>query len=260
MRLLSSIIKGRRIRSESKLQIENKNKYVAPEKGDEDLIGEQPKEAAQKEDVKIRIKEIKYKADTIIEDAKIEGQNQADLIIFQGREKAEQEAVVITEKARDDGYSKGYARGEQEAQALVEEAKKVIQDAQEEKQQILKEAEPEVIEMIIGICGKLISEEINFNKDTILILVRKALKEVSSDMSDSEISIKVSPDEYDYVLDNKDSIMKSVSNPENIKILNDINLDKGVCIVETAFGSVKCNVEESFSEIKKQMRLISNKK
>lgn len=260
MRLLSSIIKGQRIRSESTLEIKSENLYIAPESGDKNLIVEQAKQEVKKDHIQKQMKKIELQAQAIIEEAKKEATLQADLIIMKGKDEAKQESLVILEKAREEGYLEGYEKGELEAKALIEEGKQVLLDAQAQKQQILSQAEPEIIEMIIAICEKLISEEVNYNQETIFLLIRKALQEVSADGTDAEISIKVPPDEYDYVLENRDSIVKNVSNPSKIKILSDMNLNKGVCVVETAFGSVECNIGESFAEVKKQMRLICNKK
>ena len=122
---------------------------------------------------------------------------------------------------------------------------------------MLKQLEPEIIEMIIAICQKLISEEVEFNKSMIHLLIRKALGSMQYEMS--EINIKVSPDQYESVVENKALIIKDYANPSDVEIWQEATLNKGTCMIETPFGSVECNIDSQFDEIKKQMRLLADK-
>lgn len=256
MRLLSSIIKGQRIRSESTLEIENTNPYpyVVLDEVDENPA---PDIQVQQENINNKMQKAQSKAGRIIQEAKDEALAKAAVILNEGYDTIKRESVMALEKAKNEGYEAGYEKGQLEAQSLKDEGNKIISDAKIQKQQILDGIEPEIIEMVVKICGKLISEEINYNRDTILILIRKALAGISSDSL--ELSIKVSPDEYDYVLENKE-LINTGTLPENMQITKDAKLNKGMCIIETPFGSVACNVDEAFLEIKQQMRLIYNKK
>ena len=254
-RLLSNIIKGQRIRSESTLEIESTNKYIAQDKADENLATDAKEQEAK---ANHRLEQAKSKANMILQKAEEEAIAKAALIIKEGRDKIAMESAIALEGAKEEGYHDGYEKGQLEAQSLIEEGKQIVTSAKEEKQQILDDLEPEIIEMAIKIINKLIGEEVSHNKDTILFLIRKTLEQISSDVF--EISIKVSLDDYDYVLESKDIIARDTVSSENIQIIKDAALNKGSCIIETAFGSIKSNVDEAFAEIKKQMRLIYNKK
>lgn len=253
---MSNIIKGQRIRSQSIFEIPNTSGYPVPEEEktfpieDEDENHEKEKKNIEKE-----VKKAQLQANNIIEEA----EKKADNIINKATEESEKNALLALENSEKEGYDQGYNQGVIEANKLIEEGKQVLIEAEEEKERILKQAEPEIIEMIIGISNKIISEELNYNKDVVILLVNKAIKEISSDIQDSEISIKVPSDDYDYVVENQDIITEVVSNPENLKFFKDVNLEKGTCLVETPFGSLECNIKESLLEIEKQLRLICNK-
>lgn len=254
-RLLSNIIKGHRIRSESALKIENTSKYNAQDKADENLATDVKE---QEEKANRKIEQAESRANMILQKAEEEAIAKTTIIIKEGRDKIKMERAIALESAKEEGYNKGYEKGQLEAQNLVEEGKQIVETAKEERQKLLDELEPKIIEMIINIVNKLTSEEINHNKDTILVLIRKTLDQLSSDIF--ELSIKISPDDYDFVLDNKEVIAKNTVSSENIQIIKDATLNKGACIIETPFGSIKSDVDEAFGEIKKQMRLIYNKK
>lgn len=252
---MSSIIKGQRIRSESNLEIEDTNKIIAPEKEDKDLtvIAQE-----QKKNIEKKLQAAESKAEIMLKEATDEATAKAALIIKDGHDKIKMDAAIALEKAQNEGYTQGYEKGQLEAQSLVDEAEKIVQDAKKERQETLDKLEPEIIEMVIKICGKLIDEEVTYNKDTILVLIRKTLKKVSTDTLD--VAVKVSEEDFEYVTENKELITGNATAAESMKIIKDISLAPGSCIIETEFGSIACKVNETFEEMKKQMRLIANKK
>lgn len=256
MKSLSSIIKGQRVRHESTLEIESLGMKVAPKDGGSELTTEEKEEKvnAQLERKKIKAKN---KADGMIEKAKA----QAEKMLEDAQKKIEKDSLVALENAKEEGYSVGYTKGYDEgalkAQRLIEEAQQIITDANAERKQLLDQVEPEVIEMIIAITRKLINAELEFNPETIFALIRKALGENKYDTP--EINIKVSSDQYAYVLENKKLIVADYANPEDVEILQDADLPQGACTIETPFGSIGCNIQDQFTEVKKQMRLICDK-
>lgn len=250
-RSLSNIIKGQRVRSESIYQI----KSPAPKEKTKDLVTDT---SGQKEAMKNQMEKIESKANRLKEEAIEEGKAKAALLIQEGQEQIKRESALALEQAKEEGYMAGYNEGKLEADSLIAEGKQILSEAKIEKNQLLARAEPEVVEMIIKICQKLIDQEIKFNKDTILVLIKKTLGQIRSDTLD--VNIKVSPDNYDYVVENEALIIEEFNTPEKILILKDSKIAKGACIIETPFGSIESNINEAFSEIKKQMRLIYKQK
>ncbi|HHT03923.1 MAG TPA: hypothetical protein GX005_06330 [Bacteroidales bacterium] len=254
MKSLSNIIKGQRIRSETTLNIKNlikpdttedkdkkSNNLEQDRKADFYYKLEQAKLQAEQEAL-ITIEKATAKANQIVRDAQI---------------KVEKESSIALENAKNKGYDAGYKEGKLKSQTLIDQGHKVLEEAKSEKEIMLKQLEPEIIEMIIAICQKLTSEEIEFNKSMIHLLIRKALGNMQYEMTD--ISIKVSPDQYQSVVENKALIIKDYANPADVEILQEADLNKGTCIIETPFGSIECNLDSQFDEIKKQMRLLADK-
>lgn len=254
MRSLSNIIKGQRVRSESVLNIKKAVKPFAPEDKDKNLNTEKkeirPDSFYKLEQTRLRIEQENL---IIIEEAT----TRAKQIVADAKAKIEEEASIALEKAKHEGYTAGYKKGELESKVLIDQAQKIVEKAKHKKEIMLKQLEPEIIEMIIAICQKLINEEVEFNQSTIHSLIRKSLGNMKYEMTD--VKIKVSPDQYESVLENKDMIIQDYANPSDVKIWQEADLKKGACIIETPFGSVECNIDAQFDEIKKQMRLLSDK-
>lgn len=253
MKSLSSVIKGQRIRSESILPIQLTSSIKTS------LTCESTDKQKTKKDhenMVAQVKKAEQKAREIIQEA----EERAKEIIQLAEQKASQESKVVLEKAKEDGYTqghqKGYEEGALEAQSLINESKQVLQDAHREKKKLLKEAEPEAIEMVIKVCQKILSEEVGFNPNIIRILIRKSLGELQYDTQ--ELIVKVPTQHYDYVIENKEHIFEGYAISSGVEILKDSTLDEGTYIIETPFGSVECNVTTQFEELKKQIRLIAS--
>ncbi len=253
-RLLSNIIKGQRVRYESTYKIKNVPQSFIPE--DEDKI------------LSVANQQVNLDPDAVIKAAKLDAQNQAQTIIKEAKEKAKniiseaqikskQEAADILEKASQEGYTQGYEKGQEESLKLINEGKEILKQAKEDRAAMEKQLEPQMVEIIIGIVEKLISDEIKFNPSLIQVLIRKALADIDYVMSD--VTIKVSPDQYDLVIKNKDRIIKDYANPSDVQIIQDANIANETCIIETPFGSIECNLTLQLNEIKKQMRLLAEK-
>ena len=254
-RLLSSIIKGQRIRSESKLEIKNTKAYVAQEPAKENL---QSKVKEQEQAIENKLRQANAKANDLIQLATEEATAKAAIIIKEAEDRITRESAIAFEQAQEDGYNAGYEKGRLESEQLVEEGKQIVIAAKEEKQKLIDELEPEMIDLVLKVCSKVISDEIHYNKDTILVLIRQTLAKASADPE--EIVIKVSELDYDHVVENKDLITANTITPEQVTIVKDLNLTIGSCVIETEFGSIRSSINEAFSAIKKQMRLLSTKK
>lgn len=248
---MSNIIKGQRVRSESTLSLVSVQADVIVPNYD-DLESKPSVQEEVDKEIAHLIKRAEQEANIIIEQAKAK----AEQIVIKKQQEADKEKLVVLDKARQDGYKEGYDKGQLEAQNLIEQAKVVLEDAYTEKEQVIEQAEPEMIELIISICRKILDQEILFNPDIIKVLIKKALNELQYDTSG--ITIKVPVDQYDYVIENKLEILENYNDPDGIEIWKDPTLQCGTCVVETPFGSVECNVKNQFAELKKQMRLIAS--
>ena len=193
------------------------------------------------------VKKAKSEAESIIENSKIEG----DKIINSSKE----EANKIKEDAYNDGYSQGFRKGEEEVELIKKEAEKLIIEADKYKDELIEDLEPEIIELILDLVVKLLSDEVEINPDVVGILIRKGLNEAAVT---GDISIHVSKEDYEYVEDNRNEILAGVETMAKITIDEDLSLSKSECIIETEFGNINANLDEQFKELKKSMYYLLN--
>lgn len=221
---------------ESKVE-EQPKLYEAPSEDEANAISKQIIENASLE-AKSIIDKAEEKAKEIIEDAEESGHKMS---------------ISIKNEAYKTGYDDGINKGYQEASAIREEAEVIKKEALEYRENLINKIEPEMIDLIIDIVNKLLSVEIKTNPKVISLLIKQGL---SKSTLTEDISIHVSKDDYQSVLNSKDEIMASLDTMTDIKFIEDTTLKKSDCIIETGFGTIDCGLTTQYNELKKNLYYI----
>ena len=185
-------------------------------------------------------------AESIIENAK----NEAQKIIENSYAEIEENANKIYLENQEIGYNDGYLKGENDAQALKDEAQQLILNAQNEREILEKEIEPNLINLVIDISQKILTKAFEINPEIISLLIKKGLENVKDI---SNIKIYVSENQYEYLINNKDDIIGVDTIKNNIEILKKASLEDDSCFIETEFGSIQCGAREQFNGIKEAL-------
>jgi len=194
-------------------------------------------------------------ANSIVEDAKqmylkiIEEANSEARRIM---EAAEEEARSLLSNSREEGYNEGYEsgylEGKNEAQSIIDEASEIKEFLDRRRESLYKEAEEQIVDLVLSISKKVLGQELSQNKETLLSLVNQALQKCTFK---NKLVLKISPSDFDFVKENKYRICKMVEGISDIDIVSDLSLPKGSCIVETPSGEINSSIEVQFNEIKK---------
>lgn len=181
-------------------------------------------------------------AELIIQEAKMEAME----IISKAIEEANLKKQQIYEEARKAGYEEGTAISKKEYEALIEEAKEIKLQAQTEHEKMLKEFEQEAVSLVLDIAKKVISDEVVLNKQNVLLLFRQAIEKC---VNRENMVLRVSDEDYDYSIKNKERILSMVEGVSNLEICRDSSLEPGSCIIETEFGTIDASVQTKLSQI-----------
>jgi len=181
-----------------------------------------------------------------------EARSQALSIIDGAKKEAEEIKCRAEEEARRRGYEAGYNEGKSQYEALIREAEEIKARAEEEYARLLAGIETDAVNMILDIAKKVIGAELKQNKESILHLVRQAFEKCTNK---ERLVLKVSPEDYDFVNENKDKLLSMLGGAEEIEIKKDSSLCSGGCIVDTPFGSIDASaqtrlamIEEAFAQ------------
>ncbi|HHV99006.1 MAG TPA: flagellar biosynthesis protein [Clostridiaceae bacterium] len=181
-------------------------------------------------------------ADAIIREAELE----AERIIEQAHRDSERKKNAVLEEARKKGYEKGYAEGKKQYEDLIEEVQKQKEDSLREYQQTLESLESDIVEIVLDITKKVIGNEIKTNRNVVLNLVREAFVRCTNK---EKMILKVSSEDYDYVIENKNEILSTVEGIDDFDVREDPSMKPGSCIIETPFGNVDAGADTKITKI-----------
>lgn len=195
----------------------------------------------------------KEEAAAIIKEAELE----AIKLIKVAQNEGDKAKQSIEKMAREEGLKKGYKEGKEKYENLIEEAELIKRNAEEEYREILDGVEKDAVNVILDIAKKVIGEQISLNKESILEVLRKGFEKCSNK---EDITIKVSPSDHDFVVENREKILSLTEGIGKLDIRKDSSLKAGDCIIETPYGAVDAGVSTKLQKIEDNfMKLIGKK-
>ena len=171
---------------------------------------------------------------------------------------AHMEARKIIEDAKRTGYEQGAQNAREEYNAKADE---LARDYEAKKAQLEKEyndmkasMEPELVETITEVFKKITYTVAEDNKDIIIGLINGVMK--NTDIS-NEFIIKVSPEDYKFLVNNQGKIYCSVSKEVTMDIVEDATMKKNQCIIESDTGVYDCSLDIELNNLIEDSKLLS---
>ena len=207
-------------------------------------------EFSQQQILKADLETSAAQAESIIGNANTESDN----ILYEARNKAD----IIKKEAYSEGKEKGLneARIEidnQISKCQAEHEQKKI-ELQQQYEDMKSKMEPELVSVITDVFKKIINVISDNNEEIILNLVNSVMHnaEVSK-----EFVIKVSPDDYMFLVNNQGKIYCAMSKEVQIEIVEDLSMTKNQCIIESDLGVYDCSLDIQLSNLIKDIKLLS---
>ncbi|MBB6031571.1 flagellar assembly protein FliH [Borreliella spielmanii] len=229
-----------------------------------------------KEEVRIEsermIEEAKIKAKEVLEAAKqesdllqkeaiykkesIESESNAEIerLAREYEEKLKTDLEIATAKGREEGYSKGYESGFEDFDKVMRKLHSIIASLIAERKGILESSSAQIVSLVMQIAIKVIKRITDSQKDIVLENVNEVLKRVKDK---TQITIRVNLDDLDIVRHKKSDFISRFDVIENLEIIEDPNIGKGGCIIETNFGEIDARISSQLDKIEEKFKNFS---
>lgn len=211
-----------------------------------------PYEIKKAEDILDKLKEE-------AENLKIDAQKTAENIISNATKKEEILYEQYKKNGYDEGYEAGYNEGKLSGETEINKIKEQIQkdglEIQNKKNNIFKNTEIEIVDLIVDIVDNILYKEIQLNPELIIFLIRRGIE---NSTIQNKATIKICSEDYDVVAQNIEEIKKMVDGSKEIEVLKDFGLSKNDCIIETEFGNINCGLDLQIKSLKESMFFILN--
>lgn len=189
--------------------------------------------------------------DAILDDAKA----QADEIIKTAQDEYERvvkdaydNAMEIMENSKKEGFSEGYKEGYdagykegyEASELLISEAQEIKDRSLAQYQELIETSESSLINLVLEISKKILQKELEDDDDLIFNLVKSGLRRITQT---TVLKIRVSESDYINLVSMKKRILPLLDKVDDIVILQDDNMQKGDCVIETDSGNIDSGIQ-----------------
>ncbi|WP_139488988.1 FliH/SctL family protein [Brevibacillus dissolubilis] len=169
----------------------------------------------------------------------------------QARQEAEQAAQEIFAEAQEQGMAHGIELGRQaaieEQMQHVTEAREVLQRAYVEKERIIAQGEPFLVELSTQIAKKIIGDEISQAPDKVLEMARNVLRR---SRLHGQITLCVNHRYFSFIEEHREQLLALLDGQAELSIYPDYGVADEGCVIRTLLGSVDARIDTQLSEIK----------
>lgn len=196
------------------------------------------------------LQQAKDKASELISDAK----KQADTIVAEAMEQAEMSKKNIMEEARMNGYREGMNRATKEIEdtkAALAKQRKELEESYEAK---FESMESDLVTTITNIYQHIFNVELSSNREILVHLINTTLRKVEGGRN---FIVHVSKEDYPLVSSQKKQLVAAGSATNTVDVVEDLNLVKGECFIETDGGIFDCGLGTQLKQLSNTLRLLS---
>ena len=180
---------------------------------------------------------------------------QAEAIINDAQNQAEEIKQGAIEQGHQEGYDAGYQEGMAAAESLKADIEAQREGLEKEYQMLVDELEPEMVDVLTQIYEHVLGIELRDDKGIILHLLKNTLSRIEPG---NDLIVHVSSDDYDEVMDEKEALNACVTSPNTtMEIIEDPLLKENECMIESDSGVFDCSLGVELSEISRKLKLLS---
>lgn len=190
--------------------------------------------------------EVRIQAENILEQARNEA-GQIQEVAYQTGLREGWEAGHL------EGLTRGIEAGKKELATDAKTLKLMVEEALEAKAEILRNAELEMVRLVMDVAKKVIRQELSSNPAVVAKVVTSATQKVTEwDI----VKIRVNPDDFE-LLNQYWSGENEEGHMGTWEIVADKRVKTGGCIIDTKSGIVDAQIDTQLAEIKKSFEALA---
>jgi flagellar assembly protein FliH len=146
-----------------------------------------------------------------------------------------------------EGIRKGKALHQQENRQPIESLGVLLTEVANIKQQILEQAEEQVLELSLAVAEKIIHREVTTNREVIQGVLKEAIRHIADR---DNMKIRIHPQDFLYMMEIKSDFMKTIDGIKNVVFEQDDAIARGGALIETLYGEVDARIDQQYQEVK----------
>jgi len=146
----------------------------------------------------------------------------------------------------DDGLKEGKELAERGLINVFRALRSSSESIHDLRDKVLREAEDEVINLVMLVARKVIIREINQDRSILGDVVQSALAGLSAR---EEITVRINPDDYHLVTTGREELLRKELLNDRLILKPDPSVTSGFCLVDTVMGTIDASLDGQMDEI-----------
>jgi flagellar assembly protein FliH len=142
------------------------------------------------------------------------------------------------------GFNKGEKAGFESAADKIESLSHMLDEAVEAlrhaRNRIQSDTEKEIVELVLAVAGRIVSHEVQTNREAIVAVVKEALQKVENQ---DTVVIKMNSADIDFLNRLRLPLSSFSRHPDGLRIEADDSVGIGGCLVETDGGDIDARID-----------------
>lgn len=157
------------------------------------------------------------------------------------------------EEGQKAGYDQGFAQGNAEAMAMLEEERARLKEMEKEYDLNIQAVEPLFVDKLTSIYQHIFQVDLSEHRDIILHLIDTTIHSIETGKN---FIIRVSKEDIGFVTMQKSKLLGGL-NEVTAEIVEDATLQKNECLIETEGGIFDCSLDVELEALSKKLKLLS---
>ena len=166
------------------------------------------------------------------------------------RPEADVDLDVEAEVARRKGLAEGIHTAEQAYREKLARLESQAAALAAERQEFFDRIEAELVRLSIVIAEKVIGRELELTPETVLDVVRSAMKRLRERET---LRLSVNPRDLDTVKNARDDLISAVDGVRKLEVVEDRRVDPGGCVIESPSGTLDARMKTQIDEVSRAL-------
>ncbi len=166
------------------------------------------------------------------------------------KEETCRQCTLLEQEAYDKGFATGekdgIKAGEKKMQALAADLSAVIQSLAGLRQDLVEQYEPELLDLVLAICRKIIYCEISLDSRVIRETVGQILEDAPAGQL---ITLRLNPKDMEAVENLIASADVSATDMNQVSLVSDTSVSRGGCRLKTPHGDMDATIETRLKNV-----------
>ncbi len=200
-----------------------------------------------KEKAKQEISKAKFEAEQLLERAKLDNER----LIKEAEIRVSEIEHEAWKKGHSAGQEVGYQEGQAEVRRLIDRLGTILGHSIDIREEIIRESEKQMVELILIIARKVIKDEIIERKEVVVNNIREAIARIKDR---DRIDIRVNFADLELTTSHKNEIIRMMESLKKVNIYEDTRVDRGGVLIETDVGTIDARISSQLTELERAIR------